>query len=69
MDKENLWEVCEHILIGSTNEALLRHDKIIAVQTEKSLQPHLSINKMVKLIQICSYDFAQLRLFSYNLEN
>jgi hypothetical protein len=28
MDKENLWGVCEHILTGSTNEALLRHDKI-----------------------------------------
>jgi len=28
MDEESLWGVCEHILIGSTNEALLRHDKI-----------------------------------------
>jgi hypothetical protein len=28
MDKETLWGVCEHILIGSTNEVLLRHDKI-----------------------------------------
>jgi len=28
MDEENLWGVCEHILIGSANEALLRHDKI-----------------------------------------
>ncbi len=28
MDKENLWGVCEHILTGSANEVLLRHDKI-----------------------------------------
>ena len=28
MDKGNLWGVCEHVLIGSANEALLRHDKV-----------------------------------------
>ena len=28
MDKENLWGACEHILTGSANEVLLRHDKI-----------------------------------------
>ena len=28
MNKENIWEVCEHVFIGSANEVLLRHDKI-----------------------------------------
>jgi len=28
MDKENLWLVCKHILTGSTNEILLRRDKM-----------------------------------------
>ncbi len=28
MDKDPLWEVCEHILTGSDNKILLRPDKI-----------------------------------------
>lgn len=28
MNKGNLWGVCEHVLRGSANEALLRHDRI-----------------------------------------
>ncbi len=28
MDKDALWGVCEHILIGSANEILLRRDMI-----------------------------------------
>ena len=27
MDKENLWEVCEHIHIGSARQILLKRDK------------------------------------------
>jgi len=28
MDKENLWEVCEHIYIGSAKQILLKRDKV-----------------------------------------
>ena len=28
MDKENLWEVCEHIFFGGANEVWLKRDKI-----------------------------------------